>query len=131
VNLADLLAPTAAGLRMALTLLAVMVLLSGIRSAPGRTHPLAFHANRRAWTLIALAALIRSLPRAATLLSPGSVSQLLDRLTEIVSTGLAIAAFMLLLAARARVRGFAERCVRRSMFANFALVAGFIALAFV
>ncbi len=129
--IAELLAPVAAGLRMALVLFAVLVLVSGVRMAPTETHPAAYRANRRGWSLVALATLIRSVPRAASLLEPGSVSQLLDRLTEIAATGLAAAAFILLLAARARVRGFAERQVRRGVAVHWLIVAGFIAAAFV
>lgn len=106
----DVLGQLAAGLRMALALLAALVLLSYRPKASD-----AVRADDRAWTLMAIAALAFSPARAAYLLDAQWMTLVIKRSGDVVASALGCAAFTLLLIRRARQAGADDRRVRRIM----------------
>ena len=132
-TLDGLLSHCAAGLRMALTLLALMLLLNRPRDLSPFTGPSWYRrvksANRLhhlAWVLIGFAAIAFSPLRSADLLGARTSTQL-ALLGDIVASGLACASFIIRIAARGIVYGLSGKRVRRGVLTNVAIVALIVA----
>lgn len=115
----DILGQTVAGLRLALVLFAVMSLIA-IQPAHERS-PLEWY-RARTWTLLALAIIAYSPAHAAEALHR-PFPPIVNRTLDAVSTTLACACLINLLAARGLMRGLSERRVSRGIAVNLVVLA--------
>lgn len=115
----------AAGFRLALTLFAVMSILSTSRWSPDALTDArrmqAQHLNKVAWTLVAISVLIYSPFHAGWLLGHPT-PPIVNRALDMVASGLACAAFIRVLAYRGLMRGLTWQRVRRGMRVNILIV---------
>lgn len=122
----DFLAVTTGGMRSALVLLAVMVLIV-LRHAPSVDE----RAERYRWattTMFAVSAVTFSPMHAAALLG-FDLPPILIRAADMGATLVGCAAFIMLLASRAIQRGVPMFRVRRAMLLNASIVASFVLVA--
>jgi len=126
------LAPIAAGFRVALTLFAVMSLLSTTRWAPDAVSAArrmqAQRLNKVAWSLVAIGVLLYSPIHAGWLLGYPA-PRVVNRALDMIASALACAAFIRVLAYRGLMRGLSWPRVRRGMRVNVMIVGAVVVTA--